>query len=243
MSYLYLDIETIETQDADLRARIAADIKPPASMSKAETIAKWEAEAKPDAIASAIAKTALDGAAGHVVCIGYAFADGPAMAQMAEHHTDEVEILSKFLEAVKALVGFGRPVIVGHNIAWDLRFLTQRAIVLGVPLPHWWPRDTKPWSQDIFCTMTAWAGAKDTISLDRLCRTLGITGKGDVTGADVRGMWYAGQFDAIGRYCMGDVNRTRAIHRKMQVAFGEIEKPAEPVPSIDDDAAFLAEGA
>lgn len=72
MSYLYLDIETIETQDADLRARIAADIKPPASMSKAETIAKWEAEAKPDAIASAIAKTALDGATGHLVCIGYA---------------------------------------------------------------------------------------------------------------------------------------------------------------------------
>jgi hypothetical protein len=47
--------------------------------------------------------------------------------------------------------------------------------------------------------------------------------------------------DAIGRYCMGDVDRTRAIHRKMMVAFGELEKPAEPAPSIDDDADFLAE--
>jgi len=239
MSYLYLDIETIETQDADLRARIAADIKPPASMSKAETIAKWEAEAKPDAIASAIAKTALDGATGHLVCIGYAVDGADCDALIAERVSDETEILSGFFKKLE-----WRPyTIVGHNIAWDMRFLTQRAIVLGVRLPGWWPRDIKPWSPQIFCTMTAWAGARDTISMDRLCRTLGIVGKGDVTGADVSGLWHAGHFEAIGRYCASDVEKTRAIHRKMMVAFGEMEKPAEPAPSLDDDAAFLTEGA
>lgn len=237
--YLYLDIETIETQDWDTRERIKAEIRPPASMSKAETIAKWHAEEKAAAIEAAIAKTALDGASGHVVCIGYAFGDEPAQAEMAEAYTDEAEILERFLIVAGRRMRGLIPSIVGHNIAWDLRFLTQRAIVHGVRLPFWWPDDIKPWSRDIFCTQNAWAGPNERISLDRLCRTLGITGKGAVTGADVGGMWKAGQFEAIGRYCMGDVDRTRAIHRKMMVAFGEIEKPSGPASSLDDDAEFL----
>ena len=239
MSFLYLDIETIETQDKSIRERIAAEIKPPASMSKPETIAKWEAEQKADAIASAIAKTALDGAAGHIVCIGYGVDDGDCDALIAERVSDETEILSGFFD----LLAWRPYTIVGHNIAFDLRFITQRAIIHGVRLPGWWPRDIKPWSPQIFCTQAAWCGHQDRISLDRLCRTLGIAGKGDVTGADVSGLWHAGHYEAIGRYCVSDVEKTRAIHRKMRVAFGEVEKPAEPAPSLDDDAAFLAEGA
>jgi 3'-5' exonuclease len=236
MSFLYLDIETIETQDPELRARIAAEIKPPASMSKAETIAKWEAESKASAVEEAIAKTSFDGAAGHVVCIGYAVGDNEAKATFGEHVSDERDILETFFTSIKHV-----PIIVGHNVAWDIRFLTQRAIVLGVRLPYWWPRDPKPWAREIFCTQTAWAGPQGRISLDRLCRTLGIAGKGDITGADVRGMWYAGQHRAIALYCCKDVEKTREIHRKMMVAFGDIEPKADGADGVDDDAAFLSE--
>lgn len=235
-NFLYLDIETIETQNPTIRDSIAASVRPPASMSKPETIAKWEQEQKAQAVADAIAKTVFDGASGHVICIGSALGDSHPRAEIAEHVSEEAEILAKFFDGVKS-----RSVIVGHNVAWDIRFITQRAIIYGVTLPIWWPRDIKPWSQDIFCTMTAWAGVRDTISLDRLCRTLGITGKGDVTGADVGAMWKARHFEAIGRYCMSDVEKARAIHRKMMAAFGDIMpgKPVE-VTGLDEDAAFLA---
>ena len=47
MMKIYLDIETIPGQSPELKTEIAATIKPPGSMKKAETIARWEAEEKP----------------------------------------------------------------------------------------------------------------------------------------------------------------------------------------------------
>ena len=64
--FCYIDIETIPTQSAETRARIADTVKPPATMKKAETIAAWEAEQKPVAVEEAISKTGLKGAYGHI---------------------------------------------------------------------------------------------------------------------------------------------------------------------------------
>ena len=112
--------------------------------------------------------------------------------------------------------------IVGHFVAgFDLRFLTQRAIVLGVRLPDWWPRDPKPWSNEVFDTMVAWAGAKGTISLDALCFSLGLEGKGDVDGSMVAQMWADGKHDEVSAYCRDDVARVRRVHQKMLAALGE----------------------
>ena len=46
MNYLYLDIETIPAQSPEAHAAIAENVKPPAQMKKAETIAAWEANDK-----------------------------------------------------------------------------------------------------------------------------------------------------------------------------------------------------
>lgn len=70
MATLFLDIETLPADRHDVRNYIAATVKPPGNISKAETIAKWEAESKPGAIAEAIDKTSFDGAFGRVCCIG-----------------------------------------------------------------------------------------------------------------------------------------------------------------------------
>jgi hypothetical protein len=113
--------------------------------------------------------------------------------------------------------------IVGHNvIAFDIRFIWQRAIVLGVRVPSWFPRDPAPWSGVVFDTMTAFAGARGTIGMDRLSRALGFPGKGDVDGSMVAGMWAAGKYEEIAAYCRSDIERTREIHRRMQIAFGEV---------------------
>ena len=87
MTYLYLDIETIPAQSQAAKDRIAATIKPPAQMKKAETIAAWEKEGKEQAVQEAIDKTSFDGGLGHVCCIGWAIGDGDTCTR----YTDDIE--------------------------------------------------------------------------------------------------------------------------------------------------------
>ena len=221
-TYLYLDIETIPTDEPRLIDHIAASVKPPASMKKAETIEAWQRDQKEQAIADAVAKAGLDGAYGRVCAIGMHASGCAPECYMLNQRDGEAELLARTLAMVKAsLFRNVPPVIVGHNITgFDLRFLTQRCMVHGVCLPSWWPRDPKPWDSAVHDTMHMWAGHRDYVSLDKLCIALGIEGKSDVNGADVAGMWERGEFEAIREYCMDDVLRTKACHERMMRAFG-----------------------
>jgi DNA polymerase elongation subunit (family B) len=224
MNYLYLDIETIPAQSPEAHEAIAATVKPPAQMKKAETIAAWEASDKAQAVQDAIAKTSLDGTYGHICCIGFAIDDEEPLCLSMDDETDEADILQQFVECIDARSLMGRiPTVVGHNlINFDIRFIWQRAIILGVRMPGWFPRDPKPWGNDTFDTMTAFAGQRGTIGMDRLCQVLGIAGKGDIDGSMVGQLWAEGRHDEIAAYCKADIERTRAIHRRMMVAFGEV---------------------
>jgi 3'-5' exonuclease len=223
MTYLYIDIETIPAQSDEARARIAATVKPPATMKKAETIAAWEANDRPAAVAEAIAKTSFNAAFGQICCIGLALNDGDVTSiSWPIGANDEADMIRGFFHVSGEAIGNRFPTIVGHYIAgFDLRFIWQRCMVLGIRVPAWLPRDPKPWDPVVFDTMTAWAGARDTISMDNLCAALGLPGKGDIDGSMVAAMWERGEYDSIGAYCRADVERTREIHRKMQFAFGE----------------------
>lgn len=220
--YLYFDIETIPSQSPEVHARIAESITPPGNISKAETIAAWEADKKPALIKDAIAKTALDGSVGHICCIGAAADDRAAIATTSD---DERGLIVQFLEWAEKRVAedsYRFPTIVGHNVVnFDIRFIWQRAIVLGIRMPGWFPRDPKPWGNECFDTMTAFAGARNTIGMDRLCSALGLDGKGDIDGSMVGDLWAAGERERIAEYCKADVERTREIHKRMLVAYGE----------------------
>lgn len=222
MTVLYIDIETIPAQGDDAKARIAASVKPPGTMKKADTIAAWEKDGKPQAVEEAIAKSGLNGAYGHVCCVGWAFNDDEPQSIIWPMDVEsEAATIHMFKSIVSDRINFA-PVIVGHNVAnFDIRFLWQRAMVLGIRMPAWFPRDPKPWSNEVFDTMAAWAGARDTISMDNLCAALGLPGKGDIDGSMVGELWANGEYERIAAYCRADVKRTREIHRKMQIAFGE----------------------
>lgn len=224
--FLYLDIETIPTTDEEHIASIAASITPPKSMSKPETIAAWEQDTKPGLVAEAVAKTSFNGAFGRVCCIGWAWNDG-AVQSIYDGGTlatgGEIGMLGAAFRRINdGAPPHAVPTIVGHFVAgFDIRFLWQRAIVLGVAMPHWLPRDPKPWSRGVFDTMNAWCGAKDSISLDNLCKAIGVAGKDGIDGSMVAGMWQRCQFNEVAEYCRADVERVRNVHRKMQVAYGE----------------------
>ncbi len=219
--FLHLDIETVGTDDAAILAEIAASVIPPGNIKKAETIAEWEANTKPELVKTAIERTALNGAFGQIVCIGWAWNEDPPVALTT---TAERDLFAAALLGIGDTrpKHFSKTVIVGHNVAsFDIRYLWQRAFVLGVTLPHWFPRDPKPWSDTVHDTMTMWGGARDYISLDDLCKALKLPGKGQISGADVGRLWREGAYDTITEYCRGDVERVRNVHRKMLVAMGE----------------------
>lgn len=221
MTYLYLDIETIPAQTEAEKQKIAAAVKPPGNIKKADSIAAWEKDSRPAAVEEAISRSGLNGAYGHICCIGYAFDEEKAKSlSWPLDFSDERALLAAFSEAMDTLNRV--PTIIGHNVAsFDIRFIWQRAMVLGVRMPSWFPKDPKPWGNDVFDTMTAWAGSRDTISMSNLCDALGLPGKDDIDGSMVGGMFARGEFELIDSYCRADIERTRAIHRRMLVALGE----------------------
>lgn len=223
MMRLYLDIETLPSHDPAVHERIAQTITPPGNISKADTIAAWNAEKKPALVEEAMAKTALDGATGHICCLSAAINDDPPVYWEARKIEDERRVIEGFAGGLDGHAQ-GYPVItvIGHNvIGFDIRFLWQRAFALGIKMPAWFPRDPKPWDGSVLDTMIAFAGHRGSISLDRLCLALGLPGKDGVDGSMVADMWRAGRFAEIAAYCRADVERVRNVHRKMQVAFGE----------------------
>lgn len=220
--FLYLDIETIPTSDPQVKADIAASVKPPASMKKPDTIAEWEMNAKPALVDQAVSKSALNGAQGSICCIAFAWNDETVVSHI---DADEQLLLRTIFGDMTELrpQSYDRPVVVGHFVAdFDLRFIWQRSVVLGIELPRWLPRDPRPWSDYVHDTMTMWAGAKNSIGLDDLCKALGIEGKGDIDGSAVADLWAADDHETIEDYCRADVVRVREIHHRMLFALGEV---------------------
>jgi hypothetical protein len=220
MINVYLDIETIPNQSGEYRAKVRETIKPPGNIKKPESIAAWLAENADAATDEAIAKTSFDPAAGHICCIGWAVSNQPVQsAQMGRSIDNEASMIAEFFDALP--VAGGTPGVVrfiGHYISgFDLRFIMCRAIVLGIPIPRCIPRDIKPWSIELFDTMTAWAGARGTISQDNLASALGLAGKSDMDGSMVAEAWANGEFDRIAAYCARDVETVRQIHKRFEL--------------------------
>lgn len=215
MDPFYLDIETIPCQSAAYLDKLRAEVKAPAQFKKPESIAEWLAENRESAALEQLAKTSFDPTNGHICTI--AWADGDKDIQSA--HAVTVEMERDVIEAFFYDLDYRPKQFIGHYISgFDLRFILCRAVVLGVKIPRAIPRDPKPWSNTVFDTMMAWAGAKGTISQDNLCAALGLGGKGDFDGSMVAAAWTAGEHEKILRYCRDDVATVREIHRKFVAA-------------------------
>lgn len=222
MPAVVIDIETVPSQIDWVRDELSAGIRPPGTLKKEDSIAAWERDEKPKAVEKAWLKTSLDGALGQIVAIGYAVDNEPVQVLSVRDlsRSSEIRVLYYFFDAMKKVHAgtSGRaPTLVGHNVvSFDLNFIWKRAVVLGVQPPLWWPVDPKPWSEHVYDTMIRFAGVGNDISLDRLCRVLGIDGKGDgPTGADVWKMVQEGRFDDVAEYCRKDVYRTRDVYQRM----------------------------
>ena len=216
---VFIDLETIPGQRPGIREELAAAITHPGNMSKPETIAKWEAEDKPNLVETAYARAGLNGSTGEVWCIAWAVDDEPVECLSRDSlASGETDLLHSFHRALNALTTpRERPRFVGHYISgFDLRFLWQRSVVCQIRPARCIPFDAKPWGDEIFDTMVRWSGARDKISQDNLCRTLGLPVKDGMDGSMVWDMVQRGEYVNVAEYCKGDVQRVREIYRRMQ---------------------------
>lgn len=223
MKTIFFDIETIPCQLPGVLDEFKAAVTAPATYKKPESIAEWLKENRDSEGEAAWLKTSFDGGMGHVVCIGLAVDNEPARSYQVRadaygNREEERNVLEWFFND---LTDIGRSVLVGHNIiGFDLPFLWKRCMVLGVKPPQWFPRNPSKYASEMVRdTMNLWdmeqrAGG----SMDRICRLLGIPGKGDVSGADVWPMVKAGDIEAVAAYCRADVERTRAMFKRMTFA-------------------------
>jgi hypothetical protein len=224
MATIFLDLETTPCSDPAIIADIAAGIRPPGNLKKAETIEAWERDDKPGAVLEAVKKTALDGTYGRICCIGFAADDGPVECVYGD---DEADNLTRFFDwlvqaaRISDYTDRQSAIFVGHNIlSFDLRFLWQRCVVNGIRPPAFIPFNAKPWDGKVFDTMTAWNPERERrISLDKLCRALGVpSSKGDLDGSKVAEYWQAGKHQEVAAYCMADVEAVRQCHKRMVFA-------------------------
>lgn len=229
MTTIYLDFETCPAQNPAVREEIAATIEPPGNISKAETIAAWHAEKKPSVIEEAWRKTSFDGTCGHICVAGIAFDDEPPTPLYFDAwHEREAALLSSLFELINTRIEQRpnvRPTFVGHNIIdFDFRFLFQRAVMLGIRPSRYIPFSAKPWDDNVFDTMVRWSGTKDRVKLDKLAKAMGLQLKGSEIGEDIDGskVWdfvKAGRIADVAKYCAGDIERTRGIHKRMTFTY------------------------
>lgn len=232
---IYIDIETIPSQQPGAAHEARKSVRPPASYKRAETIADWWATQGEDAAESAYRKTALDGAQGEICALGFASDDSQPVSLVRALAEPEGEFLRRALTALAEVIeadyvrgpdGSVWPCdayFIGHNIGqFDLPFLWQRCIVTGFRPPFNLPPPTARHGKDYGDTMTAWAGIRGTIGLDRLCKALGIASPKDagIDGSKVYDIWRAGGHEALARYNSHDVQAVREIWQRLNWEVG-----------------------
>lgn len=232
---IFIDIETVPAQDPEAIKMLRAESDEEKLLIKAPSNYKDEAKIKEYILAKQIEidtafeeryrKTSFDGAYGQIACIGYAIDDEPAQSVWgAMWARDEKHVLNVFFNILKEAYNPNdqmRPTFIGHNlIAFDLRFIHQRSIMLGVKPPSFIPFKAKPWDTTVFDTMTEWAGVGNRVSLAKLCKVFGLDAKGSEIGEEIDGskVWdfvKDGRIEDVARYCEGDVERTRQVYKRL----------------------------
>lgn len=210
-STLYIDIETIPGPES---GKDGVVVKAPANYKDPAKIAAY-IEANKEA---AYLKQSFNGGYGQICSFSWALDDAPVVGlSLGGNRGHEKDLLQDALSGIKdrlTLIGDPMPFLCGHYISgFDLKFIMHRCIVLGIQVPQWLRPHEKPWSGAIRDTLTMWAGARDAIGLDELCKILGIEGKGDMDGSQVYQYWLDGRHEEITEYCNSDVEKVRQINK------------------------------
>jgi predicted PolB exonuclease-like 3'-5' exonuclease len=206
---LFLDIETLPASD-DQRSILEYLCKRSKDKKAKKKGKSEEEEVTIGGIDDFITKTSFDGAYGRILCIVYALNNDEP--KVICNDGNEKKTLEEFWEIAKNCDLF-----IGHNVMdFDLRFIYQRSIVLGV-------KPTKDLSfaryrnMPIFDTMKEWSKwGQNNFGLEHIALALGIPSPKDgIDGSEVFNFYKAGKIKDICEYCKRDVDVTRRVYKRM----------------------------
>lgn len=225
MKKLFFDIETIPADESSYPAlQYLYDRKIEKRM-KEKKIDREAAISEYGDFDKFVNDTGFDGSFGRVLCIAYAVND--EATRVICNPDNEKKTLEDFWFVAHQCDQF-----VGHNIMeFDLRFILQRSMVLGVK-PSWnrfQELGKKPWDMlkyldfaryknlPIFDTMQEWSNwGNQKLGLEHVALALGIpTPKEGIDGSEVYNFFKAGKVTEICDYCKRDVETTRAVYNRM----------------------------
>jgi len=229
---LYIDCETVPSQAPDALALVRGTIRPPGTYKKPESIAAWWATEADAAADEAWRKQALDGGTlGELISIAVVDDHDREWVRCRERGGSEADLLREFFQTVEAWTTADAEAVMGrsegfpvddhlpvaHNAAFDLGYLWRRSTVHGVRRPAWLPGPMVRVGRDYSCTMIAWAGYGQRVSLDVLCRALGVPSPKDagMDGSQVFDAWLEGRHSEIAAYNLRDARAVREVHHRL----------------------------
>jgi hypothetical protein len=228
---LFIDVETVPSQQPEALAAVRASLKPPGTLKKPESIAAWWATEADSAAAEAWRKQSFDATHGELVSIAVVSEDGQQWRHCRAPGDNEAELLAGFYAAVEAMrhnqaqalapnarAWLTEPHPVVHNAAFDMGYLWRRSIVNRVAVPTWLPGPMARAGKDYTCTMLLWAGFGGRVSLDALCAALKVPSpKAEgMDGSHVFDAWLAGDHDRIADYNLADALAVREVWQVLQ---------------------------
>ncbi|RCX11845.1 hypothetical protein [Extensimonas vulgaris] len=241
MTAIFFDIETIPSQAPGAREQARQSVRAPGTLRKAESIAAWHAEHGDEAAEELYKRQALSPSDGEVCCVGFALDDADPVAVVRELNESEGDYLRRALAVVDEHLREanrqadpllqpwidGAPVYpVGFNVLkFDLPFLRWRCWANRIATPSWLPGPFARAPRDLCDVMLLAAGPTGMMSLDKVCRALGIASpKAEgVDGSQVLDLWRNSAHADLAAYCCADVAATRACWHVMQGSFGAAE--------------------
>lgn len=127
----------------------------------------------------------------------------------------------ELVEGFFGLIQSRAPQLVSYNgRGFDVPVLKHRAMVHGISCPRWFTEGDKwtnydtrynsTYHMDLMEVLSDY-GASARCSMDEIAAVLGVPGKLDTSGADVRHLYEAGDIEAIRNYCETDVLTTSLI--------------------------------
>jgi 3'-5' exonuclease len=199
MKRMYLDIETLPAEEGS--KNILLDLYKRKVDRGNKNLGSFE---------EFVESTGLDGSFGRICCISYAIDDAAILSLSG----DEKEIVERFWKAagdVNLFIGF-------NLMDFDLRFIYQRSIILGVKPTQdlSFARYRNSPIYDVMHEWSKWSNLGRT-SLHGLSKALGISSpkEGDIEGKDVAKAYKDGRLKEICEYCERDVEATRQIYKRM----------------------------
>lgn len=114
-------------------------------------------------------------------------------------------------------------IVTFNGRSFDIPILEWHAVKTGKPVPALFSKGMRGRFDMGHLDLLDWItnyGASDRISLDLACRSIGMVGKGNVSGDDVETMIKAGKRREVELYCLSDVAQLGILHTAVSVAAG-----------------------